>query len=149
VVSGTARKVAEYEGTELPSSDYNEEDITAPPASGTNAPDTMIIVPCSVKTLGKIANGISDNLITRTAEVCLKERKKLVLVLRETPLSYITIENMRKVTLAGGIVLPASPGFYHKPKSIDDLVEYVVEKILNVAGVEHHPKIKWEGEVLG
>jgi len=146
VVSSSAEKIAEYEGVELPESDYSEDDITAPVASGSNPPDVMIVAPCSIKTLGKIANGISDNLITRAAEVCLKERKKLVLVVRETPLSYIAIENMRKVTLAGGIILPASPGFYHNPKTVDNLIDYVVDKVLFISGMDYESRIRWEGD---
>ena len=143
ITTKAAQKVAEYEKIILPKSDYDENDIAAVPASGTSISDCMIIVPCSAKTLGKIANGIGDNLVTRAAEVALKERKKLVLVTRETPLSYIMIKNMETVTLAGGIILPACPGFYHNPKTIDDLVNYVIVKILNITGIKHNIPIKW------
>jgi 4-hydroxy-3-polyprenylbenzoate decarboxylase len=145
VVSDCGRKVAKYEGVRLPKADYEDSDISAPPASGTSAPDALIIIPCSLKTLGKIANGIGDTLTTRAAEVALKERKRLVLVVRETPLSLIAIENMRKVTLAGGIILPACPGFYHKPRKIGDLVDHVVAKALNAAGIRHNLRIEWGG----
>jgi 4-hydroxy-3-polyprenylbenzoate decarboxylase len=143
VVSDCGKKVAKYEGVRLPKADYDDSDISAPPASGTSAPDAFIIMPCSLKTLGKIANGIGDTLTTRAAEVALKERKRLILVVRETPLSLISIENMRKVTLAGGIILPACPGFYHKPKTMEDLIDYVVAKALNAAGIRHNLGIRW------
>ncbi|MCC7569853.1 UbiX family flavin prenyltransferase [Candidatus Micrarchaeota archaeon] len=143
IVTEAAKKVAHYEKVELPESDYEEKDIAASPASGTSAPDVMIVAPCSAKTLGQIANGIGDTLVTRAAEVALKERKKLILVTRETPLSYIMIKNMETVTLAGGIILPACPGFYHNPKSIDELVEHIIVKILNLVNVEHKIGIKW------
>jgi 4-hydroxy-3-polyprenylbenzoate decarboxylase len=145
VVTECGKKVARLEGVKLPKADYDDGDIAAPPASGTRAPDATIIIPCSLKTLGKIANGICDTLTTRAAEVALKERKTLVLVVRETPLSLIAIENMRKATLAGAIVLPASPGFYLKPKKIMDLVDYVVAKALNAAGVKHSLRMEWGG----
>jgi 4-hydroxy-3-polyprenylbenzoate decarboxylase len=130
VVSNGAMEVAKYEKAELPKSDYSENDLSAPFASGSYKFDGMVIIPCSVKTLGEVANGIGDTLITRAAEVCLKERRKLILVVRETPLSLIAIENMRKVTLAGGIVLPACPGFY-SGATTDDLINFVVGRVLD------------------
>jgi len=146
VVSNCGKEVARYEKVVLPKADYGDDDLAAPPASGTNGPDVMIVMPCSMKTLGKIANGISDTLTTRAAEVALKERKRLILVVRETPLSLIAIENMRRITLAGGIILPACPGFYHNPKKIEDLVDFIIAKTLNVAGIEHRLVIRWKGE---
>jgi 4-hydroxy-3-polyprenylbenzoate decarboxylase len=143
VVSKGAKKVAEAEGTNLPETDYAEDDFSSPFASGSNPPDAMIVVPCSLKTLGEISNGVGDNLISRAAEVTLKERKKLVLVLRETPYSLITIKNMEKVTLAGGIVLPASPGFYGKPKKVDDLIDFIVARVLDHVGVKHSLSKRW------
>ncbi|MCX6770212.1 MAG: UbiX family flavin prenyltransferase [Candidatus Micrarchaeota archaeon] len=143
VVSSGAKKVAQAEGARLPKANYSEDDFSCPFASGSNCADAVIVCPCSLKTLGEIANGVGNSLITRAAEVALKERKKLVLVVRETPLSLIAIKNMERVTLAGGIVLPASPGFYHKPKSISDLVDFVVGKTLDAAGVENHLFKRW------
>lgn len=155
VVSEGAKKVAEAENAAfgkqaengaletLPKSDYSEEDFAAPPASGSHKLDAMVVCPCSVKTLGEIAHGSGSGLIARAAEVCLKERRKLVLVVRETPLSLIAIENMRLVTLAGAVVLPAAPAFYHKPKSINDLVDFVVGKTLDQIGVEHKLFKRW------
>lgn len=143
VVSNGARKVAEAEGAELPEGDYEENDFSCPYASGSSPPDAMIVIPCSLKTLGEVANGVGSSLITRAAEVCLKERKKLVLVVRETPYSLIAIRNMEKVTLAGGVVLPASPGFYGKPKSIDDLIDFIAARVLDQIGVKHSLSKRW------
>ncbi len=149
VVSKGAKKVAGIEGEDkkLPKSDYNENDLAAPFASGSHKIDAMVICPCSLKTLGEIANGVGSNLIARAAEVMLKERRKLVLVVRETPLSYIAIKNMRIVTLAGAIVLPACPGFYHKPETINNLVDFVVGKILDQLGMEHKLFKRWDGKL--
>lgn len=143
VASKGAAKVAAAEGEKLPKSDFEEDDFSAPFASGSSAADAVVVCPCSLKTLGEIANGVGNSLITRAAEVALKERKKLVLVVRETPLSYIAIKNMEAVTLAGGIVLPACPGFYHKPKTVQDLVDFVVGKALDSLGVQNHLFRRW------
>ncbi|MFA5930058.1 MAG: UbiX family flavin prenyltransferase [Candidatus Micrarchaeia archaeon] len=143
VVSEGAKKVAKAEGAKLPAVDYSENDFSCSFASGSSAADALIICPCSLKTLGEIANGVGSSLITRAAEVCLKERRKLVLVVRETPYSLITIKNMERVTLAGGIVLPASPGFYHKPKKIGDLIDFVVGKTLDSAGIPNKLFKRW------
>jgi flavin prenyltransferase len=116
---------------------YSRKDFNASFASGSSGFKTMIICPCSMGILGRIAGGISDDLITRAADVILKERGRLILVPRETPLSLIHIENMRTLTLAGGIICPAMPSFYAKPGNIDDVAKTVVYRILNLAGFEN------------
>jgi 4-hydroxy-3-polyprenylbenzoate decarboxylase len=143
VISSGARRVAQAENEQLPESDYDEFDFNCPYASGSNPADAVVLIPCSLKSLGEIANGIGDSLITRAAEVALKERKKLILVVRDTPYSLITIKNMERVTLAGGIILPANPGFYGKPQSIDDLIDFVVARVLDQLGIEHNLSKRW------
>ncbi|HEX5626076.1 MAG TPA: UbiX family flavin prenyltransferase [Saprospiraceae bacterium] len=115
---------------------YAPNDFNAPFASGSAGYDAMIICPCSAGLLGRIANGVSDDLVTRGADVMLKERKKLVLVFRETPLNLIHIENMKKVTLAGGIICPAIPSFYSHPASIDELAATVSNRALELIGLD-------------
>src|SRR5437764_8926051 len=105
----------------------------------------MVICPCSMGTLSAIATGASRSLVERAADVALKERRRLVLVPRESPLSAIHLENMLRVTRAGAVVLPAAPGFYHRPESIDDLVDFVVARILDQLGVEHSVGRRWAG----
>ncbi|MGC8635875.1 MAG: UbiX family flavin prenyltransferase [Thermoprotei archaeon] len=124
---------------------YDEREIYAPIASGSFKTDGMLVIPCSTKTLSSVANGYSENLVSRAAEVTLKEHRKLVLVVRETPLSLMDIENMRKVALAGGVVMPASPGFYSKPKTIDDLVNFVAGRALSLLGIENDLYKEWNG----
>ena len=109
---------------------YKNNNLFAPMATGSNAYKAGIIVPCSMATLGRIAGGISESLLTRAADVQLKERRKLILVPRETPYSTIHLENMLKISQAGGIILPASPGFYNDPKTLDDCVEFIVNRIM-------------------
>lgn len=116
---------------------YGKADFMAPFASGSARFDTMIVCPCSMGTLSRIAQGTSNDLITRAADVILKERRKLLLMTRDTPLSLIHIENMRNVTLAGGIIVPASPSFYSKPTSFEALAATVVDRILDLAGFEN------------
>ncbi len=144
VVSAGAKEVSRAENSILPASDFSETDFSCPYASGSNAADAVVVCPCSLKTLGEIAHGVGSSLITRAAEVALKERKKLILVVRETPYSLIAIENMRIVTLAGGIILPASPGFYHQPKTIEQLVDFVVGKTMDQIGVKHKLFKRWK-----
>jgi len=113
---------------------YDNKDFFAPFASGSAKYDTMIICPASMGMLGRIANGVADDLITRAADVMLKERRKLILVPRETPYNMVHINNMKLLTEAGAIILPASPSFYSKPVSVDDLVMTIVERIMDIAG---------------
>ncbi len=115
---------------------YNPADLFAPMASGSAGYDTMIICPCTMGTLGRIASGVSSDLLTRAADVMLKERKKLILVPRETPLSLIHLSNMKFITEAGAIICPASPSFYSKPATIEALAMTVVDRILTLAGFE-------------
>ena len=122
---------------------YHFQDLMSPIASGSFLTGGMVVCPCSGSTLGAISSSIGGNLIHRAAEVHLKERRKLILVPRETPLSMPQIDNMRKAVEAGAVMLPASPGFYHGPKSIDDLVDFVVGRICDQLGVEHHLTKRW------
>lgn len=127
---------------------YGLRDFRAPFASGSAGWDAMVVVPCSTGGLARIAHGISDDLIGRAADVMLKERRRLVLVVRETPLSTIHLENMLAVTRAGGVVLPASPSFYSQPQTIEALLDTVVGRVLDQLGVSNHLMSRW-GEQKG
>ena len=122
---------------------YQEDDFSAPMASGSFKFDAMVVVPCSMKTLGKIANSIADNLIVRAAEVALKERRKLVIVPRESPMAMTQIQNMLTLSQAGAIVLPASPAFYYKPKTIEDMVTFIATRILISLEIEQTFLKEW------
>ena len=115
---------------------FSQTDFDAPFASGSGQYLTMIIIPCSMGTLGRIATGVSSDLITRAADVILKERRKLICVIRDTPYNLIHIRNMESVTLAGGIICPASPSFYSRPQTIEELAETVVDRVLDLAGMD-------------
>ena len=119
------------------------KDYFTPPASGSFVHDGMVVIPCSMGTLGRIAHGISNDLTTRAADVCLKERRKLILVVRDTPLNLIHLRNMVTVTEAGAIVLPAMPAFYHQPKTVEDLVDTVVARVLQNLGVPQDIQPQW------
>nr|WP_199156251.1 UbiX family flavin prenyltransferase [Pedobacter sp. ASV2] len=141
VMSDNAKEVWEFELGNQEYSNYNftfysKNDFNAPFASGSAKYDTMIIVPCSMGTLGRIAHGISNDLISRAADVVLKERRKLIAVVRDTPFSLIHINNMKTVTEAGGIICPANPSFYSLPKSIEEVAGTVVSRVLDLAGFE-------------
>jgi flavin prenyltransferase len=114
---------------------YASNDFNAPFASGSAQYNTMIIIPCSMGTLGRIAAGVSNDLVTRAADVVLKERRRLICVVRETPYNLIHIKNMETVSLAGGIICPATPSFYHNPKTIEEAVDTVVDRVLDLAGL--------------
>jgi 4-hydroxy-3-polyprenylbenzoate decarboxylase len=140
VMSDNAKDVWKFELGDtsydnLPFKIYNKSDFFAPFASGSAKYESMVICPCSMGTMARIATGISNDLTTRAADVILKERRKLILVTRDTPLSLIHIENMRTVTVAGGIILPASPSFYSKPKSFEDLAATVADRIIDQIGL--------------
>ncbi len=150
VISNNAKKIW---NTELnndnyknyPVNYYDKYDFNAPFASGSAQYNIMLIVPCSMGTLGRIAAGISDDLITRAADVILKERKKLILVVRETPYNLIHIRNMETVTLAGGNICPATPSFYSKPSTINEVAETVVNRIIDLAGLQQK-SFRWGSE---
>lgn len=125
---------------------FGREEWFAPVASGSNPADAMVICPCSMGTLAAIACGLSDNLIERAADVMLKERRKLVIVPRETPFSTLHLENMLKLSRMGAVILPPNPGFYQHPKTIADLVDFVVARILDQLGVSHHLQARWGDE---
>jgi flavin prenyltransferase len=127
---------------------FAREDWNAPIASGTGAADAMVVCPCTMGALAAIANGLSDNLIERAADVMLKEGHKLILVPRETPFSAIHLENMLKLSRLGVVILVPNPGFYHLPKSIGDVVDFVVAKILDQLGVKHQLIEKWGSATL-
>ena len=126
---------------------FDDNDRGAAPASGSARSSGMVVCPCSMGTVSAIAHGTSRSLVERAADVALKERRKLILVPRETPLSLIHLENLTQVTRAGATVIPAAPGFYHKPASIDDLVDFIVARILDHLDVEHTLGKRWGGEV--
>ncbi len=141
VFSGSAKQVWEHElqnrdFENLPFKIWDNTNFYAPFASGSAGFDTMLVCPCSMGMLGRIAGGISDDLITRAADVVLKERRKLILALRETPYNLIQIRNMETVTLAGGIICPATPSFYSKPQTIEEAALTVVDRMLDLAGIK-------------
>jgi 4-hydroxy-3-polyprenylbenzoate decarboxylase len=166
ILSGTAATVAQVElGVNLKDADaakmnawlglaadsklirvWRLDNLAAKPSSGSYKQAGMIIVPCSMATLGAIACGAGTNLIHRAADVCLKEGRKLVVVPRETPYNAIHLENMLRLSRAGARILPASPGFYHRPKTIDDLVEHLCFRILDQFDIPHSKKSQWTGE---
>ncbi len=122
------------------------KDYFSPPASGSFSHDGMVVIPCSMGTLGRIAGGISNDLTTRAADVCLKERRKLILVTRDTPLNLIHLRNMVTVTEAGATVLPAVPAFYYRPKTVEDVVDTVVARVLQNLGVPQDLMPEWQAE---
>lgn len=141
VMSDNAKIVWEHElgnqdYSNYPFTFYSKNDFNAPFASGSAKYNTMIVIPCSMGTLGRIANGISNDLLTRSADVILKERRKLVLVARETPYNLIHINNMKTVTEAGGIICPATPSFYSQPKTIEEVARTVVDRVIDLVGFD-------------
>lgn len=152
IISKWAAETIKYETDYTPSTIksladyvYNAHDMAAPIASGSYHIDGMIVVPCSVKTLAAINAGICEDLITRAADVCLKERRRLVLSLRETPLSEIHLRNMTEVTRAGAIIAPPVVGFYTRPSSVEDILDQMVGRLLDLFGLEAGNFERWEG----
>jgi 4-hydroxy-3-polyprenylbenzoate decarboxylase len=125
---------------------HNRKSMNAPFASGSNAPDAMVIMPCSMGTLGRIAHGFSEDVLLRAADVVLKEKKKLLLVPRETPLNLVHVKNFELLLLAGATILPANPAFYGQPKTVQDVVDSVVARVLDHLGVEHSLSVRWGEE---
>jgi 4-hydroxy-3-polyprenylbenzoate decarboxylase len=151
IISSGAKKIIEHE-TSYKLQDlkkkadyyYENDNMFTGPASGTFKLDAMVICPCSMKTLSAVANGYGDTLTSRAASCQLKEERKLILAVRETPLDLPSIENMKKAKLAGATILPAMPGFYHKPKKIDDLVDFIVGKIIDQLNINHNLFKRWK-----
>jgi 4-hydroxy-3-polyprenylbenzoate decarboxylase len=151
IVSYEAEQIMQYE-TGLSKKDlmdfvmgeYANDDMLALPASGSFAVDGMVIAPCSMKTLSAVANGFSNTLISRAALCQLKENRRLIIVVRETPIDLIGLRNMVSACEAGAVILPANPGFYHKPESITDLADFIVGKILDQLKVSHSLKMRWK-----
>lgn len=141
IMSTNAREVWQTELEDnsydkLPGRLYTTQDFSAPFASGSGRFDTMIIIPCSMGTLGRIASGISNDLVSRAADVILKEKRKLICVVRETPYNLVHIRNMETLTLAGGIICPATPSYYSKPKTVEEVAATVVDRVLDLAGFD-------------
>lgn len=150
IISETAKKIIDLEMgatlmefSKFASTLFDNSDVAASVASGSFPVDGMIIVPCSMATLAAVAHGNSDNLIRRAADCILKENRLLILVPRETPLNLVGLENMVKAKMAGAVILPAMPGFYHKPKNLEELVNFVVGKILDMLKLEHNLYQRW------
>ncbi|HID25307.1 MAG TPA: UbiX family flavin prenyltransferase [Thermoplasmata archaeon] len=150
IVSDAAKKIMKHETgftgetlNKLAKKVYDNNDFFSSPASGSFQVDAMVVVPCSIKTLSAVANGYTDTLISRAAMCCLKEIKPLVLVPRETPLDLTSLRNMVKAKEAGAVILPAMPAFYHKPTTIDDLINFVVGKILDQLKIKHSLFRRW------
>ncbi|HSA35918.1 MAG TPA: UbiX family flavin prenyltransferase [Methanomassiliicoccales archaeon] len=150
IITETAKRILEAETAytveqvlQLADEVYHEDELFAPVASGSHRFDAMIVCPCSESTLAKIASGIADNLVTRAAAVCMKERRKLIIVPRETPQSPIMLRNALRLAEDGAVIMPASPGFYPRPQTVEDLVNFLVGKILDQLGQPHELFKRW------
>ena len=122
---------------------FGRDDWNAPVASGSNPADAMVVCPCSMGTLAAIAHGLSDNLIERAADVMLKEQRKLILVPREAPFSTLHLENMLTLSRMNAVILPANPGFYHRPQNVEDIIDFIVARILDQLGIQHELMARW------
>jgi 4-hydroxy-3-polyprenylbenzoate decarboxylase len=127
---------------------YEDDNMAAAVSSGSFKTDGMAVIPCSMKTLAGIANAFDDSLVSRAAGVCIKEQRRLVLVPRETPLSKIHLDNMSKLADAGAVILPAMPGFYHRPKTMNDLIDHLVGKVLDQFNIDHGLFKRWDGQTV-
>ena len=136
--------ITEEELEKLAGRNYDPKDLTSDINSGSCRFESMVIIPCTMKTMAAIANGYANNAVTRAADVALKEKRNLILVPRETPLRPVHLENMLKVANEGGTILPAMPGFYHQPENIDDLVDFMVGKILDSLKIDNHLFKRWQ-----
>jgi 4-hydroxy-3-polyprenylbenzoate decarboxylase len=152
VITAGARKTLAYETAtdaaavmKLADAVYREDDLAAPISSGSYRTDGMIVIPCSIKTLSGVANCHNDNLVVRAADVVLKERRRLVLVVRETPLHLSHLRLMTEVTAAGGIIVPPVPAFYHRPQTVDDIVDQTVGRVFDLFGLDSDAVQRWEG----
>ena len=151
VLSGYAQAVVTAElpgGLRVPAgvSSHNLKSMNAPFASGSNPPDAMVVIPCTMGTLGRIAHGYSEDVLLRAADVVLKEKKKLILVPRETPLNLVHVRNFELLLLAGAIILPANPSFYTKPRTVEEVVDTVIARVLDHLGLEQNLVPKWGAE---
>jgi flavin prenyltransferase len=151
VLSNYAQSVISEElpqGLKLPpgTKTHNLKSMNAPFASGSNAPDAMVVIPCSMGTLGRIAHGLSEDVLLRAADVVLKEKKKLILVPRETPLNLVHVKNFELLMLAGATILPANPFFYTRPATIEEAIDTVVARVLDHLGVKHTLTCRWKAE---
>lgn len=148
VLTESGKKVCAYEGfpdlEKRATKVFDNRDFFAPIASGSHPHQGMVVVPCSMGTLGKLAHGIGDSLLTRSADVCLKERWKLIVVPREAPMSSLHLQNQKTLSDLGAVVMPASPSFYHHPQSIEDLVDTVLARVLDHLGLEHKVGKRWK-----
>ena len=151
IISSIAKDIIEYETNysvedveKIATYVHDENDLNAIVNSGSFKFDTAVIIPCSMKTLSSISNGYGDNVITRVGDVTLKERRQLIIVPRETPLRTVHLENMTKLSKEGAIILPAMPGFYHKPESIEEQVDFIIGKIFDIMDINNNLFTKWK-----